>query len=457
MENKIIKREKTTPAFVENAMASLEQAKEYANIILDSKLAPSHFYLKKPDNKPDYSQGNTAAIIMVMQHGLELGMSVSQSLQLIVPVNGMLSLKGDGAKSLIFNSGLCEKWEEREEGSIGNNDYKYIITAKRKGLEEKTVDFSVAKAMRAGLWIDQNAVSRNPRLKYSPWWKYPNRMIMYRAVGFISRDLFSDVLSGMLTQAEAEDYEHDIEATIELKSPTGKEIKVKPEIEDVTTKIKEQLKQKDEKIEDVKVIKDTPESNTNIKQEIKVVPKPEPKKQLSEREVLEQELRNMGARIYKDLERKYPDINVEHFSLGCGRKKTNKMCRDIILEKLYGEDFDAYIYEEYGDTIKNILAKGKEIAVSKVETPKEEPKKEEPKKQQKKSIRDLSNVVIPELSGDVRRVEDQITVLQSLDNIGIEISMIDEFLKSKKTKFKDSDDVLANATQEELLEICSFL
>ena len=69
-------------------------------------------------------------------------------------------------------------------------------TAKRRGYEKPTVvRFSVADAKKAGLWG-----------KSGPWSQYSKRMLQLRARGFALRDAFPDVLKGLVTAEEAQDY-----------------------------------------------------------------------------------------------------------------------------------------------------------------------------------------------------------------------------------------------------------
>jgi hypothetical protein len=57
------------------------------------------------------------------------------------------------------------------------------------------VKFTVADAKKAGLWG-----------KTGPWTQYPKRMLQMRARGFALRDAFPDVLKGLVTAEEAQDY-----------------------------------------------------------------------------------------------------------------------------------------------------------------------------------------------------------------------------------------------------------
>lgn len=202
------------PKFVENAYESIEKMQEFAKILLSSKLVPFHFYEKLADGKPDFSKGKTEAVVAVLIQGYQLQLPPLTALQHIVPVNGLLSIKGDLAKSMIFNSGKLKSgtWIETEEGSVENENLIVRITATRSDNGQTlTRSFSVEQAKRAGLWITQQQVNGSDgwRYKSSAWWKYPARMCQYRALGFIARDLFPDVMSGVYTTEEAVDIPQD--------------------------------------------------------------------------------------------------------------------------------------------------------------------------------------------------------------------------------------------------------
>lgn len=203
-----------TPAFLADATSSIEKMEAYANLLIKSGLVPKHFYELDQWRNPikdaqGVFKGNTAAVIMTIQHGLELGMSITQSLQQIVPVNGLMSVKGDAAKALIMRSGLCKEWIEEEVGTHGTDAYGLKISSKRTDGQSMTRTFTVQDAKRAGLWIDDNAVAKNEKLRHSPWYKYQSRMLRYRALGFMARDLYGDVLQNMYTEDEARDIEVD--------------------------------------------------------------------------------------------------------------------------------------------------------------------------------------------------------------------------------------------------------
>jgi hypothetical protein len=220
MENQLVQQSQGT--FLDKAMGSLVDMQSAAKMILDSQLAPNHFYEKGPNGKPDYTKGLVPAVVLVCVHGYDLGMKPLVALQHIIPVNGLLSIKGDAAKSLIFNSGKLKPgtWKEVITGTLEGDDYACTITAQRSDtLEILSRSFSIAQAKRAGLWVTQSQINGQDGWKYqkSAWFKYPQRMLAYRALGFLARDLFPDVLSGTYTTEEAMDMPVDTEMHI----PTG--------------------------------------------------------------------------------------------------------------------------------------------------------------------------------------------------------------------------------------------
>lgn len=226
-------QENRLPRFVEDAYESLEKMQNFAQMLLDSQLVPNHFYEKKPvpgvQNKMevDFSKGKLPAVVAVLIQGYQLDIPPLTALQHIIPVNGLLSIKGDLAKSMIFRSGKLLKgsWVENIEGTINDNNMVVTISAERSDngmMSTKT--FSVSQAKRAGLWIDEIKTKGADGWKYlaSSWWKYPERMIYYRALGFLCRDIFSDILQGLYTTEEAADIPQD--QTVMLEQANGAKI-----------------------------------------------------------------------------------------------------------------------------------------------------------------------------------------------------------------------------------------
>ena len=139
-------------------------------------------------------RGHPVDVYVAAMWGAQLGLSPIVSVQNISIINGKPSIYGDLAKAICYKSGLMTGCVETIDGS--GDQMKARCTVTRKGDSDKHVfEFSVADAKRAGLWG-----------KKGPWQQYPKRMLQMRARGFALRDVFPDVLSGLITAEEAQDY-----------------------------------------------------------------------------------------------------------------------------------------------------------------------------------------------------------------------------------------------------------
>ena len=164
------------------ALQTMSDAMAFGKMLAGSDFAPKDF-----KNKPE-------SCVLAIQHGAELGLSPMQAIQSIAVVNGRPSIYGDTAKAVCLASPVCEWITETVDGE-GENMVA-TCTAKRRGSPEPTVvQFSVADAKKAQLWD-----------KGGPWSQYARRMLQMRARGFALRDAFPDVLRGLITAEEAQDY-----------------------------------------------------------------------------------------------------------------------------------------------------------------------------------------------------------------------------------------------------------
>jgi len=148
---------------------------------------------------PKDFRGRPEDCTLAAMFGAELGLGPMQSLQSIAVVNGRPTVWGDAALALVRASGLCVTVEEGVEGE--GDDRAGFCVVQRKGEKAQKRIFTVAQAKQAGLWGKQG-----------PWQAYSERMLQLRARGFALRDVFADVLRGMVTAEEAADYQHDIPA-----------------------------------------------------------------------------------------------------------------------------------------------------------------------------------------------------------------------------------------------------
>ena len=159
-----------------------ESAYRIANAVFKSGMAPNG--IDTPEK----------AMIVIM-HGMEVGMTPMMALQSIASINGRPSIYGDGALGLVQGSGLLEWHKEYYEGEEGKDSYKAVCEVKRRNDKEvKRGEFSIADAKLAKLFG-----------KVGPWTQYLKRMLQMRARGFALRDGFSDVLRGLHIAEEAQD------------------------------------------------------------------------------------------------------------------------------------------------------------------------------------------------------------------------------------------------------------
>lgn len=157
---------------------SFAEVMKFAEVLSKSGLVPAGFK-GKPDD-----------ILVAIQMGAEVGLNPIQSLQNIAVINGRPTLWGDALLALVQASGKLEYIKETDDGQ------KATCETKRKDDKVPCITtFSNDDAKRAGL-----------AGKQGPWTQYPARMRQMRARGFNLRDKFADVLKGVVSREEAEDY-----------------------------------------------------------------------------------------------------------------------------------------------------------------------------------------------------------------------------------------------------------
>lgn len=134
-----------------------------------------------------------SAVTVAIMSGAELGLKPMVSLRSFTVINGKPALYGDGLINVVRQSGkvayLRTGCDVRDGKMVG------WCEAKRNDTDEdKRVEFTQEDAARAGLWVNGGN---------SPWAKYPQRMLAWRAAGYCLRELFGDVLGGIRDEFEA--------------------------------------------------------------------------------------------------------------------------------------------------------------------------------------------------------------------------------------------------------------
>lgn len=162
-------------------------------ILFSDRLARTNFVPKNYRGKPN-------DILCAIQMGAELGLSPMLSLQNIAVINDRPSIYGDAMLAICKASPLCESIEEYLDGDQSQIEtLTAICKVRRRGFKnEITGSFSWEDAKKAGL-----------ATKAGAWLSYPKRMLQMRARGFALRDAFPDLLNGLITREEANDYRHE--------------------------------------------------------------------------------------------------------------------------------------------------------------------------------------------------------------------------------------------------------
>jgi hypothetical protein len=133
--------------------------------------------------------------------GMEVGLSPFQAITSIAVINGRGCIWGDAMLGLVSASSKLEDITEEAMLDAGGAIIGYRCRVKRFGRSWHTVEYTVADAKLAKLW---GKISSSG--KPTPWVTSPARMLQMRARGFALRDVFPDVLKGLISREEARDY-----------------------------------------------------------------------------------------------------------------------------------------------------------------------------------------------------------------------------------------------------------
>ncbi|GGF24619.1 hypothetical protein GCM10011321_15040 [Youhaiella tibetensis] len=182
---------------------TFEETWRIARAVLVGGLAPAALVSGKEGDDA------VSAVAVAIMSGAELGLKPMVALRSFTVINGKPALYGDGLINVVRQSGrvayLRTGCEERDGRMVGFCEAKRNDTG-----EDKRVEFSQDDAIRAKLWSDQPRVKRFRKDggsyevdNDSPWYRFPQRMLAWRAAGYCLRELFGDVLGGIRDEFEA--------------------------------------------------------------------------------------------------------------------------------------------------------------------------------------------------------------------------------------------------------------
>lgn len=173
--------------------ANIREARVHATMLLKSTFLPNDL------------RSNVANLYMVIMRGAELGLSPSHAVESIIPIHGNLGMKAEAMLAVCESTGQLIEFEET--GSFDGPKENWSATARavrkkpdgtvRKGEETFTMD----DARTAGLVTRSGDKGRGA----GAWVAWPKRMLKQRARAFLLRDMFADILKGMISADEAEE------------------------------------------------------------------------------------------------------------------------------------------------------------------------------------------------------------------------------------------------------------
>lgn len=247
---------------------SIEEVFRVAKGVVLSGLAPDALVAKKS------ADAAVAAIAIAIMSGAELGLKPMVALRSFTVINGRPALYGDGLINVIRQSGRAERVatghtkgdvrlleragrlpnpmdypeEDRAEIKAQNlitfasmpadeKECGWCDASRSDTGESKVVVFTVTDAKRAGLWSETAKVTKQGRDgpytkdNDSPWFRYPQRMLAWRAAGWCLRELFGDVLGGIRDEFEAQEIPVDELQPVIAPPPPEAEVEDATDIE----------------------------------------------------------------------------------------------------------------------------------------------------------------------------------------------------------------------------------
>ncbi len=189
---------KNTPDLIKSKLplSKLPEIKQYSH---EELLQAATFYYKS-QFLPEHIKTMEACYI-AMRWALALSIDPFLGLRDIFVIDNIPSLRTEAALALALSSGFVEYQEQYFEGKAYEDNYTAVFKVKVKGQKEHISKFSVKQAKLAMLWG-----KRTKNNKATAWITYPDRMLMYRAIGFGLRDQVPQVLRGARLYEEIIDY-----------------------------------------------------------------------------------------------------------------------------------------------------------------------------------------------------------------------------------------------------------
>jgi hypothetical protein len=241
---------------------SVEEIFRVARGVIESGLAPYSLVGSKPANE------KVAAVAIVIMAGAEIGLPPMASLRSFTVIGGRPALYGDGLINAVRRARMSDGkpyainidigFVPGKEAKYGDDAYGYCEAKRADTGEVKRIQFSVEDAKRAGLWDERpKAVNRKgvEGPNEAPWYRYPWRMLGWRAAGYCLRELFGDILGGLTDEYEAREIALSEGSYREVEAPSSAPPSSPPPKVDaeVVTEIVVDLKKRNEVIDALRI------------------------------------------------------------------------------------------------------------------------------------------------------------------------------------------------------------
>ena len=136
--------------------------------------------------------------LVIAMAGRDLGFSYTQALRAFHILKGKPTLSADGMVAAVLARGVCEYFRPVEV-----TETSATWETQRKGNEPVRYTFTMADADRAGIVSDM-------------YRRHPKRMLSARCKAYLARDVYPEVLMGLITDDEA----HEIERRVSAPQPS---------------------------------------------------------------------------------------------------------------------------------------------------------------------------------------------------------------------------------------------
>lgn len=163
--------------------------------------------LFKKASRDEGDDVTTARCSLAIMTGLDVGLSPAQSIQSIAVINGRCLIYGDAVPGILWAHGFDIEQIQPDE----SNNWTATCTITRPNGKKITRTFSKAQAIQARLWDERETVKKKWNDKWeekpndSPWFRFRERMLGWRALGFAKSDGASDVLRGLDIRENADE------------------------------------------------------------------------------------------------------------------------------------------------------------------------------------------------------------------------------------------------------------